>query len=310
MKLIIYYSNNTLYSFAKALSIVHEELIKRYPEIEFQFIDNSEMDKIYQPPGQYSPGNKHGHFFMIIENTENKKYIIVSYWDNLKDVFNTNWDIENCVEILTSCGICYFDCFSNSYNFNYTPISYTSFRPDFDQIVIEVQKQNIARTVPEKLPFRGRVYLFREYLTKDDRFNVLNIEFDHKLYSEYIYELSSNWVNLSLNGVGEICNRDIEIMGTGTALFRPKLNVKFHNELIPDYHYISVDIEDLDKNSCDIFYKQLSDRMYERYNEVKKDLDYIKFIAKNGHEWYKENGNEYKNASVLLEKIDLKKLYN
>jgi hypothetical protein len=310
MKLIIYYSNNTLYSFVKAVNIVHEELIKKYPEIDFEFIDNSEMDKIYQPPGQYSPGNKHGHFFMIIENPENKKYIIVSYWDYLKDVFSTNWDIENCVEILTSAGICHCDCFSTSYNFTYTPISYTSFRPDFDERVAEVRKQEIIRTIPEKLPFRGRVYLFREYLSRDSRFNVLDMEFHHKPDSEYIHELLSNWVNLSLNGAGEICNRDIEIMGTGTALFRPKLNVKFHNELIPDHHYISVDTEDLDKSTCDIFYKQLSDRMYEKYNDVKKDLDYIKFVAKNGHDWYKENGTEYKNASIILEKIDLKKLYN
>jgi hypothetical protein len=45
--------------------------------------------------------------------------------------------------------------------------------------------------------------------------------------------------------------------------------------------------------------------MYEKYNDVKKDLDYIKFVAKNGHDWYKENGTEYKNGWRILTKRDI-----
>ena len=61
---------------------------------------------------------------------------------------------------------------------------------------------------------------------------------------------------LSLNGAGEICNRDMEILASGSILFRPELNQKFHEELIPDYHYVTFDIHaDANTQADIIIYK-------------------------------------------------------
>jgi hypothetical protein len=114
---------------------------------------------------------------------------------------------------------------------------------------------------------------------------------------------------MSLNGAGQICFRDMEILGLGTALFRPKLSVDFHNPLIPDYHYISVDYDSI-KGVQPIrkFYQLLSDLMIERWNEVKHDRDYINEVAKNGKEWFDNNVPKEKHGEILLNILNFNKL--
>ena len=88
----------------------------------------------------------------------------------------------------------------------------------------------------------------------------------------------------------------------GNVLLRPKLSVKFHNDLIPEYHYASVEVDDQSD------FKNLSDAFIEKYNKIKKDKDYLEFISSNGKKWYLENGSTNKNSEIVSNLMNLEKL--
>jgi uncharacterized FlgJ-related protein len=114
---------------------------------------------------------------------------------------------------------------------------------------------------------------------------------------------------MNLNGAGEICYRDMEILGLGTALFRPKLLVQFDDPLIPDHHYISVDYDSIkDEKKQDIFFKKFSDLIIQRWNEVVKDKEYINFVAQNGRKWFENNVSKEKHGEIAIKLIDFNKL--
>jgi hypothetical protein len=91
---------------------------------------------------------------------------------------------------------------------------------------------------------------------------------------------------------------------------RPKLVTKFRNELIPNYHYISVDFSDIEQgiSGYEIYCNKLADRLLERFNEVRNDKDFIDFIAANGRKWYEENGTIEANGRIAANSIDLSKI--
>ena len=148
------------------------------------------------------------------------------------------------------------------------------------------------------------------FLSQDDRFDVKSTSDGEYLhYSEYVKHLNKYAINMSLNGAGQICFRDMEILGLGTALFRPKLTVDFHNPLIPNHHYISVDYDSIKGvQPFPKFYKLLSDLMIERWEEVKDDRDFINKVAKNGKEWFDNNVPKEKHGEILLDILNLDKL--
>ena len=265
------------------------------------------LDSFYvrQSLNYNGPNQKYGPMYCTIENPETKKYILISYWDKLTDVINL-FDLENCVDVYSSAGGHKDDITFKPIDFNYTPISYVSTRTIYED-EIEYAYNNLTPHIKQdKLLFRGLLYLFRRYLSKDPRFNVTGEKIDFK---DYIQNARQNYVNLNLNGAAELNQRDIELLGTGTAILRLQLSTKFHNELIPDYHYISVKFDDLDSSNKNIFYKNLSDRILDRYNEVKDNIDYLKFVGENGRKWYKENGTIQANIDILSKLVNFNKLF-
>jgi hypothetical protein len=46
----------------------------------------------------------------------------------------------------------------------------------------------------------------------------------------------------------------------------------------------------------------------DRYNQVKDDIEFLKFISENGYQWYLENGTVDSNVRILKEIIDINKL--
>jgi hypothetical protein len=46
----------------------------------------------------------------------------------------------------------------------------------------------------------------------------------------------------------------------------------------------------------------------DRYNEVKDDVEFLKYISENGYQWYLENGTIDSNVKILKEIIDINKL--
>jgi len=316
MKINVYYD---LYNDNAPHVVVFDKLFKKLTQI---FID---IDFIYYNSAVYRQdknytgfGSKFGPHFMILENDENKKYFAISYWDKVSNIVAfdnvTNWEKDKLVELFTSAGTQVDEYFYQQLDFNYTPISYTTQLVSIENQIEILYNQRNERLYPNKLSFRGLLYQFREYLSQDNRFNVIDKNQSFLDEKRYIEELNASNLNFSINGAAEICNRDIEILGLGTALFRTKLNPKFHNRLIPNYHYISVDTDDIDVNHYSGrfdfygYWKELSDRIYDRFNQVKDDYEFINFVAKNGRKWYIDNGTVDANVNIIYNLINFNKL--
>lgn len=288
---------------------LYHQIKNHYTDFEVNRINSFDMPerRLSEPCAKYS------HAHMIIQNAETKKYFIVTYWDKMACISDySGWDMENCVEIITASGTHKDDYYYQPLEGReFTPFSYLTPRIDSDYTIYQLRDtDNNDREIPEKPMFKGYLYEFRKFLNADDRFDVKNTSDGEYLhYSEYIKHLNNYAINMSLNGAGQICFRDMEILGLGTALFRPKLSVDFHNPLIPDYHYISVDYDSI-KGVQPIhkFYQLLSDLMIERWNEVKDDRDYINEVAKNGKEWFDNNVPKEKHGEILLNILNFDKL--
>ena len=209
------------------------------------------------------------------------------------------------MELFTSIGIQKNDDEKYEYcdpPIQYTPISYSHTLIEIENEIKKLNYRKIIKTIPNIPKFRGFCYAFRTYLLNDKRFEVINTTDNRLCEKDYLAEINSHRVNISFNGVGETSHRDIDILGLGNVLLRAKMITNFHNPLIPEYHYASVDIPDHSK------FKDVADAFLEKYNQIKNNKDYLNFIAANGRRWYLENGTAEKNAEIIFNKINLDKL--
>lgn len=255
-------------------------------------------------------GKKYGYHMLILENADNGKYILVNYYDWVNTLTHENyWDTENLTEVLTSIGTHSDDLYFKPTQFNYTPLSFTVQSVEAEYEISKIDTSFDKKVLSKKPTFRGLLYNFRKYLSLDRRFTVLSTA-NSKFLSkrDYVKEVNSFKLNLSLDGEGEIAHRDIECMGVGSAVLRRKLSNKFHNKLVPNHHYISVNTDDLNDLPSDIYFKELADRFYERYLEVRDDDQYLEFVGNNALQWYKENGTTDANVTLLLKLLDFEKL--
>ena len=258
----------------------YNELVKKHKNVNFNYVDSG---RLYDgnPCSYYSP------HIMVIKNKDNGKYIIISYWDRAEELSYTvhGWDDSKRVQLVTSSGV-----FGD---IQHTPFSYICYSKLYDTI----HKTAIPMTKKENndLFFRGYLYGQRFSLSETNKIKITS----EKIYPEenYFHELSNNRLSLSLNGAGEICNRDLEILSSRSVLFRPKLNQKFHNELIPDYHYLTFDVCEDANEQADIILK--------KFNEVKDDVKYLKFISENGYKWFKQNGTISSNVKILKKVVNI-----
>jgi len=311
MKFIAYFQKDCGYGWNPLVIFqgVLDNLIKKYPQHEFEFVDSLSLK---DPKTYGGPSNQYSNMFFRIQNKENDKYFLVSYWDIIKDIFEkecgSGFIIENLVELFTSIGIQekdyhgldrYLPC---SPPIVYTPISFSHTLLRAEPIIEELNKKQITKFIPEIPKFRGFCMGFRKYLLQDRRFNIIDTRQQKLSIEDYLTEINNNKINLSFNGIGGVSHRDIDILALGNVLLRPKLSVKFHNDLIPEYHYASVEVDDQSD------FKNLSDAFIEKYNKIKKDKDYLEFISSNGKKWYLENGSTNKNSETISNLMNLEKL--
>lgn len=260
-----------------------EWILCNYPEFNIQY-ENTHPIRKMNPSGPHSPQ------LMTIRNLDNRKYIIISYWDRAIELTweGNGWDEENRVDLITSSGV-----FSEM---NFTPFSYCCYSSEFELLADSLRKKFIEKENKDLL-FRGYLYHHRKMM---QNYRPEFFSEERKSTIDYFNELNDSKICMSLDGVGEICNRDLEILCCGSVLLRPELYQKFHNPLIPDYHYISV--EKVDDPS-----KQL-DLLVEKFNSVRHDEDYLSEIAKNGLEWYLNNGSIDSNVELLKKIVNINKL--
>jgi len=115
---------------------------------------------------------------------------------------------------------------------------------------------------------------------------------------EYYAELAGATIALSIPGNGNVCHRELECFGLGTPVLMPKSLNSFYNPLIPDYHYISADVNwDTDTVSS------IGDKLKQRYLDVFEKKDYLRFISDNALRWYETN--VVNSTNLLLEILDV-----
>jgi hypothetical protein len=235
---------------------------------------------IHNPPTCVGYGSPNSPHHMTIKNLSNNKYFVVSYWDYTGDIYNPKygWDVDNMIGLFTSSGV--------HYDFKFTPFSYMTYSTEF-----ESYSKNIVpfdKKPNNELFFRGYLHGMRRKL---HLLNEIPMSEERIEPFDYFKELTNNKICLSLNGVGEICFRDIEILSSGSVLLRPLLKQKLHNELIPNVHYIPFE-ESFDP-------AEQMEIIKEKYNEIKDNDDLLREVSKNGYQWYRENGTPQSNVDIL-----------
>lgn len=147
-----------------------------------------------------------------------------------------------------------------------------------------VESRESTRT-SNSLYFRGADWAKRgRILEKLSKRGVIQSDFQIVDFDAYFRESCQHRVALSLPGMADLCNRDVESFASGTCVLRPRLQNEFHNELVPNYHYISVDTK---------YYKidpvEVADKIEQRFREIADDHAFIAYIAGNAAQWYDEN---------------------
>lgn len=283
-----------------------DKLKAKYPQHSFNFINSFEESKnkniIHDKPGK-----KFGYNIMLLENADNGKYLVIWYYDKMTAINTDNhWDIENIVEVIGSIGGHSGDEYFDECPIKYTPSSFAPFGVAAEKSIETYYKDIKSRTHCTPW-FKGECYNFRSIFANDNRFNVNHIVGPPKRhdYSSFIQECSNQQIGLSLNGLGEVCFRDMEYFGVGTVNIRTTLRCEFHDTLIPNYHYIEVPVKDIPREN---YYKILLERFHTRYLEVYKDKDYLQYVADNARLWYIKNGTTQGNIDLNMKLINIDKL--
>jgi hypothetical protein len=240
-------------------------------------------------------GHRTGPHHLIIENTKTQKYKVITYWDRAYELLDDkcDWNNNNCMGVYSSVN-------AKSHN-KIIPASYPTYNTIIENTISECNKRFLDK-LNKTLVFRGYLHGSRFLIGHLNQYqNIITIDDKRLSYEEYIQELNSYMIGLSLNGSAEICNRDIEILGVGSVLLRPELKTSyFHNPLIAGKHYVPFEINEDPRQQLEI--------ILDTHRRLLKDVDYMMYVAQNGLNWYNSNGCRNGNVLVLSNIINLEEL--
>lgn len=193
---------------------------------------------------------------------------------------------------------------------NIVPGTYPETIWDFGNLNYEVvTTYRAANPLNSKLYWRGSLYNnpnlgYGTYLGARRAVELLPNLLDNNFFygnypinfNSYIQEALNYKVALSIGGgggavgarCGDICFRDIEMFGLGIPLLRPEYIIEMQDPLIPDTHYISVDVDfdDLFKYSN---HELLAEKIADKYLKVVSDVEFLSYISDNARDWYCRN---------------------
>lgn len=226
----------------------------------------------------------------VIENLDTGDFYILSVADDYTDCILGERNNPHLKKVLLAQFIDYKLRHHVGDNFDkYSPwIYFPQHTNDFESLYFK--RKNITNK-DRRLYFRGNIL---------DR-PILDF-FDDSLYNphnvcnsqEYFDELINFEVGLSIAGRGEMCYRDVEYMALGIPFIRYEYQNKMFENLIPNFHYISIDYDTTIPKHNDVHTDRLgleihAKKIIERYHEVIDDKSFLSFIAKNAREYYIRN---------------------
>jgi len=218
----------------------------------------------------------------ILENDCTGDYMILDCHDNVRteevDLFARD---QRCTRILK----CQYraELFQGPGYEKVLPWTYFDrFWPSNDDLLVSARQ---AERHLDRLYFRGADWGRRaRILAELQRRDLTNPDFGVVDYADYLRESTDYRIVLSLPGMADFCNRDVEWFGGGACVLRPRMINDVYNELVPDYHYVSIDMNYWGHSPAVV-----ADRIEQRFREVIGDPDYLRFVATNAARWYDAN---------------------
>ena len=219
-----------------------------------------------------------------IENMENGEFVLMSAGDQISAASINEQNNPYLRKVLMSQFLpshVQYHIVNNVYK--YSPWTY--FQYDMTNLEKYYNTRQNNKPTENKLYFKGttpdRPIIF--YINKD-----IITTFDELEINEYFNDLIKYKIALSVDGVGEFCYRDIECFAVGVPIIRFEYSSKMYNELIPNYHYISIPRPD-DMTLYRLGNENHAKLLEQRYYEVINDTEFLDFISKNARKYYENN---------------------
>lgn len=225
------------------------------------------------------------HYFAIIQNDHNGIFYVLDChdWENpFEDLHPRRFLRDRRCKVYLKCQ------YQEKYYKRY-PLTkvkpWTYFESESLKMQAKLEELRTIKRIHKSLYFKGNTDYGRDVILDQLKKRGL-VHFDGEIigFEQYLKESCQHKILLALPGMGNICHREIEGFGTGTPVLMPRLRNTFYNELIPDYHYISVEV-DTDEDKAEF----IGDKLEERFRQVIDNGEYLDFVAKNAMKWYDEN---------------------
>lgn len=253
--------------------------------------------------------------FQII-NPQNNKTILMSFWDRgMEPLFVTDagWEKYKIEQYIGGLGM-YMDSeeILKKYNVEHTPFQYPLGTMNSDIYIEKYTKKYNAENKISKAVFIGMLYGARKTICDILKTHPLFDIYDNQqVYhgEEYFKKLSNYRIGISLNGNGEFCLRDLEIMGLNLPLLRSRLKTNFYNKLIPNYHYISISEPSISaRDDFEISYKEIAENYIDYVEKNIDNYDFLKTISENGNAYFKDYANTDYMINLYLKLLKINKI--
>ena len=241
----------------------------------------------------------------IIENLENGEFVILSVADDLYGCALPEQNNPHLKKVLLSQYISE-QIVNHTHNNSHKYQPWTYFQCVLDNLEFYKTTREFIPQKIQKLYFRGdeRNRPILEHINTDILENPNRSD-----AKSYFDEVINYEIGLSVGGVGNMCYRDVEYMALGIPFIRFEYNSQLNPPLIPNYHYISIPMDEDIPSIYGLQYDRLggkghAEKIEQKFKEVINDKEYLAFISKNARKYYEDNltlENLIKNTYFLLE---------
>jgi len=107
---------------------------------------------------------------------------------------------------------------------------------------------------------------------------------DKVSFLQYAHELCAHKLALSLPGHANCNHRELEAFGMGTPVLMPRLKNTYHEPLVPDVHYLSVECDTVKDPP-----KTCAEALRERYHQVIGNEELLAYVRDNAVRWYDDH---------------------
>jgi len=247
---------------------------------------------------------------IIIQNNDTQKFFVINHADQFDYIPEKLLSDELCVGAL-KC--------------QYRKGNYGLFEDKVSSFIYGLKEKYRyfkIRSDCIKLPKINREFYFKGNETSRwhilkilDKMGIINSDYGFRVngrkvlklpQNEYLKNMACRKVVLSLPGIGNFCHRELEAFGINVPVLMPILYNSYYNDLIPNFHYISVDVLSIKKDNMKEYDNEevqiFCEAIRSRYKEVIDDDVFLSYISKNAMKWFEEN-IVYPSSMVIMQKI-------